>query len=45
MKIKSIISALVLVLFFVTTSYAGSVYHKYLMRGTVLEATDGKIYL
>ena len=22
-----------------------SVYHKYLMRGTVLESTDGKIYL
>jgi hypothetical protein len=45
MKIKSIVSALVLVLFVVSTSYAASVYHKYLMRGTVLEATDGKIYL
>ncbi|HJX32386.1 MAG TPA: hypothetical protein VJ624_11165 [Thermodesulfobacteriota bacterium] len=45
MKIKSIISALVLVLLVVSTSYAGSVYHKYIMRGTVLEATDGKIYL
>lgn len=45
MKIKSIISALVLVLFVVSTSYAGSVYHKYLMRGTVLETTDGMAYI
>jgi hypothetical protein len=45
MKIKSIISALVLVLFVVSTSFAGSVYHKYIMRGTVLESIDGKIYL
>ena len=45
MKIKSIIYALALVLFLVSTSFAGSVYHKYLMRGTVLESTDGKIYL
>jgi hypothetical protein len=45
MKIKYILSALVLVLFLVSTSFAGSVYHKYLMRGTVLESTDGKVYL
>lgn len=45
MKTKSIIYALVLVLLVVSTSFAGSVYHKYIMRGTVLEATDGKIYL
>ena len=45
MKIKSIIYALVLVLLVVSTSFAASFYHKYLMRGTVLEATDGKIYL
>jgi hypothetical protein len=45
MKKKSFIYMVLLVLLVVTTSYAASVYHKYLMRGTVLESTDGKIYL
>ena len=29
----------------VSVSHAQSAYHKYYMRGTVLHATDGKIYL
>jgi hypothetical protein len=45
MKIKFIISALVLVLLVVSTSFAQGFYHKYIMRGTVLHSTDGKIYL
>ena len=46
MKIKSIISSLVLILFFVTTSCTDSaVYHKHIMRGTVIETIDGTIYL
>ena len=45
MKIKSIISALVLVLFVLSASYAASVYHKYLMKGSVLEVTDGMAYI
>ena len=45
MKIKYILSALVLVLFLVSTSFAGSVYHKYLMKGSVLEVTDGMAYI
>ena len=45
MKIKYILSALVLLLLVVSTSFAGSVQHKYLMKGSVLEATDGTVYL
>jgi hypothetical protein len=45
MKTKSFIYTALLVLLVVTVSHADSFYHKYLMRGTVLEATDGKIYL
>jgi hypothetical protein len=45
MKKKSLIYMVLLVLLVVTTSYAASAYHKYLMRGTVLESTDGKVYL
>ena len=45
MKTKSVILAVVLVLFVVSTSFAQSFSHKYIMRGTVLHSTDGKIYL
>jgi len=44
MKIRYILSALVLVLFVVSASF-GAVTHKYLMKGSVLEATDGTVYL
>ena len=45
MKTKSFIYTVLLVLLVVTVSHAGSFYHKYLMRGTVLETSDGTIYL
>jgi len=44
MKIKSVILAVVLVLFVVSASY-GAVTHKYLMKGSVLEVTDGMAYI
>ncbi|WAC07839.1 MAG: hypothetical protein OS130_01155 [Thermodesulfobacteriota bacterium] len=46
MKIKFILLALVLGLFFVvSTTNAGSVYHKYLMKGSVLEVSDSMAYI
>jgi hypothetical protein len=45
MKIKYILSVLVLFLFVLSASCAASVYHKYLMKGSVLEVTDGMAYI